>query len=1277
MKTLYKYCHLAGMLILMLCASVIVAQQVALTSPANMSQYTLPVSIPFEAAVSGVVYPEPTFLLVKNTLGGFRKLKFGYSRESLYAPLQNVVAGGNTQLEITMKLIVGSVDWTKILIKPMGLGSLSLQPYIAAAGGLGNNWKIIIIPLSDFSPTVNFTQIANIEFPYSANAAPFEIAISCMKFTGGSSPFTWFGEGKTDNKHNGNGGSGELLATLVQSILPPVYPQKVEFYSNSTKLGEDVNPPYQYSWTNAVAGNFSIKARLIMSNAQFYDSPVNNIEILQNSGPAFSVVLTQPHSGDTLLPSATAQLAATVSGLLPFQPDHLLVTNALTGYRKLKLGYSPTSLYSPLLNVIAGGNNMLEITLRDVAGNADWSKIQFRPSGLGTLCVLPYVNAAGGVGKDWNTITIPLSDFVNTINFSSIANLEFPYSASAGNFQLAIKSIRFIGGTNPFVWFGFGKTNNKHNGNGGSGELVANVVLGNTSGDYIEKVEFYSGAVKLGEDTDHPYALSVNGLTQGTYSITAKVISHSNASAVSPAANLVVYQPTVLLSTMSVNISSPVSGSSWLAPLNLPVNMTLAGAVAPGPDYLRVTNTLTGFVKMKLGYSPTSLYTPKQNVILGGNDTLELVIRNCDAPIDWSKIRVRPAGIGLLNLGSYATAVGGIGADWKTIKIPLSAFDPTIDFSALGYFEFPYSANANNFQIGIQRIRFVGGITPFTWFGNGKTNNSHDGNGGAGQMSATIVSPNLLSVDVVSVQLFDNAIMVSQDSQAPFELTLSNPQPGLHNIFVKMVDTRNAIAISNSVTLTVMSEIPQGQLLVTVTFNQPPTTIAVNKAPLRYDKDFAFSFSLDDGLVDAYTCAFKLFGGGYSPATFETYPGLFYTDGCGNNIPFKASLMWNSVNSSFSDIHINTPSYVTWTQLNQMIDSGWTVVNHAYSHATGTGTNYPWQITANDSAVFSHTGTHINHFVAPSGDAGYFPTAWQLGSVCAYSRTTTNGSPYGLKIDAPLNYNQFMIYRDFKSDDITTPETISEALDNCANLSQNGNHYWYNDFTHHVSPNAVGGSLLFPTFQTYMEHAESTYGLSGSDRIWMASGVEVFEYLKLRDACPISWSLFGNQLRILINRDNMPNNLQRYAMSLAIDANANITSVDLNENIGLTFRGATPRKLINLEWQAPAMQSLIPGSGFNSGQSDSFKAKRNSLAIQQIEKSNVVLISLPDYSIKGQISVFDMQGRLVLTINREGTSGSGKFRLELPGLKEGLYLIRYVGADGTIQTGKFSYPQCR
>jgi hypothetical protein len=206
-----------------------------------------------------------------------------------------------------------------------------------------------------------------------------------------------------------------------------------------------------------------------------------------------------------------------------------------------------------------------------------------------------------------------------------------------------------------------------------------------------------------------------------------------------------------------------------------------------------------------------------------------------------------------------------------------------------------------------------------------------------------------------------------------------------------------------------------------------------------------------------------------------------------------------------------------------------------------------------------------------------------------------------------------------------------------------------------------------------MQHAESTYGQSGSDRIWMAPGVEVFEYLKLRDACPMTWSWNGNQVRILINRNNTPNDLLRYAMSLVIDADADIASIQLNDEATMTYRGNTPRKLINLEWQAPQTQTIHAVTGDNQVNLKSSPDDPGKIGIQQYEKSNVVLISLPTNVSGGIISVFDELGRLAMTMNSEDHAFDRQLLVEFEGLKKGLYIVRFAGTDGTVKTGKFYY----
>ncbi len=146
------------------------------------------------------------------------------------------------------------------------------------------------------------------------------------------------------------------------------------------------------------------------------------------------------------------------------QPSYLRVVNPSKSWRKLKLGYSSTNLYSPKKNVSASGNNQLCITLRTV-GTPEWNKIQIRPQGSSGAAVT-LGNYISGSKPNWTTICIPLSAF-SGFNFTQIAYMEIPYSNGAGAFEIHIQRIVFSGGGSPFLWFGDPHTNNKYEASSG------------------------------------------------------------------------------------------------------------------------------------------------------------------------------------------------------------------------------------------------------------------------------------------------------------------------------------------------------------------------------------------------------------------------------------------------------------------------------------------------------------------------------------------------------------------------------------------------------------------------------------------------------------------------------------------------------------------------------------------------------------------------------------------------------------------------------------------
>jgi len=148
---------------------------------------------------------------------------------------------------------------------------------------------------------------------------------------------------------------------------------------------------------------------------------------------------------------------------------------------------------------------------------------------------------------------------------------------------------------------------------------------------------------------------------------------------------------------------------------------------AEKPAYLKIINPNKSWRKLKLGYSSTSLWNPKQDVIAGGNDTLCIILRDTSGSVDWNRIQVRPQGDGdfAVVLAGYLPP-GGAVTSWMEICLPLSAFAP-FDFTEISYLEIPYSQGSDPFEIHVQRVEFSGGAAPFLWFGGSKTDNFHDG----------------------------------------------------------------------------------------------------------------------------------------------------------------------------------------------------------------------------------------------------------------------------------------------------------------------------------------------------------------------------------------------------------------------------------------------------------------------------------------------------------------------------------------------------------------------
>ncbi|MFZ4648411.1 MAG: InlB B-repeat-containing protein [Patescibacteria group bacterium] len=372
---------------------------------------------------------------------------------------------------------------------------------------------------------------------------------------------------------------------------------------------------------------------------------------------------------------------------------------------------------------------------------------------------------------------------------------------------------------------------------------------------------------------------------------------------------------------------------------------------------------------------------------------------------------------------------------------------------------------------------------------------------------------------------------------------------------------------------------------ITITFAATPTPglTTVTKAPLKYNKDFAFSYAADDGYIEGYNPIYHYFNGGYISADGSTVGGLYYTNGAGYRIPFTGSFNWfSNSGTTFSDLHVNTPSNMTWDNLRETYASGWEPINHGWTSIntpdpTSTIINYPaphgpstidysYEVSQNTLRLFQELGVTVKHFGLPNGDKNYTSAAWANGMKTVYEGQTTSAlEEKGVNVTNSVSLSNLLIHRFYFEENKSTNANMKAYIDNLANESRGGNKFWGVASNHRVVVGAGNGNLSFDKFKYFMDYLENTYGANGDDSVWMASSPEVYEYLSVKQNTVVSSNLVGNVLTVDLDSSAVDTDLRRYALSLLVSSDATISSI----SYGSGFTAHSDNKttgLINLDW---------------------------------------------------------------------------------------------------------------
>jgi hypothetical protein len=365
-----------------------------------------------------------------------------------------------------------------------------------------------------------------------------------------------------------------------------------------------------------------------------------------------------------------------------------------------------------------------------------------------------------------------------------------------------------------------------------------------------------------------------------------------------------------------------------------------------------------------------------------------------------------------------------------------------------------------------------------------------------------------------------------------------------------------------------------GVTWIMVTFDQIPTTYSVIKTPLRYNKTFAVSFHNDDGIADIYTEGFPFFTG--IPVGSTAYPGLFYTDGCGNDISFKLSSNLFSFNGiSGPDMHTPGNGYgvVSWPQLDIMYQNDCGIYSHGINSDAFSDLDFiNYSIKRNESYIrrklFETTpgGVQTRLFVNPNGNGAYSQPAFDLGYIGALNQISQ--SVIGNNGGDVNNYDNWLVPANLNRL-IAEATNVTQLADDMFANSINGANYWAPLFTH-----SIVSQYPLADFHTDFNYIASTYGRDGLDNVWVATEEEIISYLRVKEATNITYGLAGNILLITLS-GSIPSDMRFYPLSLLIDADANITNIQFSGGTN-TFNGiGQTSSLINLEWDGRFIPDVV------------------------------------------------------------------------------------------------------
>jgi hypothetical protein len=376
---------------------------------------------------------------------------------------------------------------------------------------------------------------------------------------------------------------------------------KVDFYANGMLVATKVAAPYNATWSNVAAGNYSLIAKATDSVGATQSSATVALTVVNNAPPA--AALTAPVGGQSFFAGQPVTLAANASdsdgtvskleflvdglaiGALTMPPftqtwtpvaigSHIVQARATDNIGTMTT--SPSAMIvvaqnaAPVAAITAPASNQAFalgqiITITATASDPDGTvaKLEFLADGavIGSVATPPFTKVWSGAAAGPHVLAVRATDNVGAITVSTAVAM----TVNSGT--LPVVALTSPGAGDTFA----------------VGGMIVLAATASSAGGAIVKVDFYSGGTTLlGSVTTAPYVLSWTGAAPGTYSITARATDARGAVATSTGVNVRAITPTLTITSPGIGTSLPADFMTVTGTYQAPSNsgITVNGVAA-------------------------------------------------------------------------------------------------------------------------------------------------------------------------------------------------------------------------------------------------------------------------------------------------------------------------------------------------------------------------------------------------------------------------------------------------------------------------------------------------------------------------------------------------------------------------------------------------------------------------------------------------------------------------------------------------------------------------